>query len=99
MIRFRLPWCLARLRAEWRHTPSRLTTARLDAHRAWDEYHLMKAERDQARARIAAVRDLHRNAYATVSDGSPPSCAAGCGTWPCPTVRAIGTGHKETETS
>jgi hypothetical protein len=38
---------------------------------------------------LAAVRDLHRDAYADTTDDSPPSCAAGCGTWPCPTARAL----------
>ncbi|MGW3492088.1 hypothetical protein, partial [Streptomyces sp. NPDC001054] len=38
--------------------------------------------------RLTAVRALHRDAYASSRD-TGRSCTAGCGTWPCPTIRAL----------
>ncbi|MGW2594809.1 hypothetical protein ACWCXC_31715 [Streptomyces sp. NPDC001515] len=39
-----------------------------------------------AEAANARVRELHHDAY---PDTPGRSCAAGCGTWPCPTTRAL----------
>lgn len=52
----------------------------------------------QADAALTAVRDLHAptGVRAAADAGERPDCAAGCGTWPCPTWNATtGTTPKE----
>lgn len=51
---------------------------RLDAYERWAT---------AAEAAVARARELHREAY---PDHPGQSCTAGCGTWPCPTTRALG---------
>ncbi|MFB6992848.1 hypothetical protein, partial [Streptomyces sp. NPDC056304] len=57
--------------------------------RQWRE---AKQRAEQAEAAIARVRALHRDAYAGTTEAGT-SCAAGCGTWPCPTLTALDEPH------
>ncbi len=53
----------------------------------WTDHAAQLAARaDHAEAAIARARVLHRDAY---PDHPGQSCTAGCGTWPCPTARAL----------
>ncbi|MFD7066096.1 hypothetical protein ACFV97_02545 [Streptomyces sp. NPDC059913] len=47
---------------------------------------------ERTEAVLARVRALHRDAYAGTAQAGA-SCTAGCGTWPCPTTRALDDPH------